>query len=101
MKLCAISALSGLPVDIEFDENITRVRESVFEESRRVKDAGLWVSPGFIDIQVNGFLGSDYSLPDLESRHIKEICAKRSIPRRSIKTSGAIKSHYDCTSSRR
>ena len=75
MKLCALSASSGRPVDIEFTEGrITRVGEAASAESLAGKDGGLWVSAGFLDMQVNGFRGSDYSLEGLESRHVAEIC---------------------------
>ncbi|MCL1818226.1 MAG: hypothetical protein FWG35_04790 [Spirochaetaceae bacterium] len=77
MEISALSALSGRPVEIEFTEGrVTRVRESSLPESPREKDGGaqVWVSPGFLDIQVNGFLGSDYSLEGLQNRHIAEIC---------------------------
>ncbi len=32
-----------------------------------------WLSPGFVDIQVNGYAGIDYSDPELDARHIHSI----------------------------
>ena len=47
-----------------------------------------YISHGFLDMQVNGYKGSDYSLDDLGRRHIESIILRRaanraSSPRRS------------------
>src|SRR5579883_2197727 len=57
MKCSGHNALGGPPVEVEFAETVTAVQEIPAE------DAGIWVAPGFIDLQVNGFAGVDYNDP--------------------------------------
>ncbi len=42
-------------------------------ESGRSAGGATWLAPGFIDSQVNGYRGSDYSLPDLSEENIRHI----------------------------
>ena len=68
IELKGISVFSGLPVLIKIEgTKISDVRE--LAESG---DANLpFISPGFLDVQVNGFNGIDYSLNDLRADQIE------------------------------
>jgi len=63
-----ISVFTREPVDVEVQgESIQRVTPS--------KTTGHlpYISPGFLDIQVNGYMGSDYSLEDLSEEQVAKI----------------------------
>src|SRR5581483_11068871 len=51
-----ISAISGVVVEVGFDEQIVSVTKST-------KSTDIYISPGWIDIQVNGYAGVDYNNP--------------------------------------
>src|SRR5579863_4644842 len=55
--IVALSPDTGRPIEIE-GERLTAVRDCTAE------GGGVWVAPGFIDLQVNGFGGVDYNSPD-------------------------------------
>ena len=44
------------------------------EKIDRQSEESIYLSPGFFDSQVNGYLGSDYSMNDLTLSHISKIC---------------------------
>ncbi|MHC2995554.1 MAG: amidohydrolase family protein [Candidatus Atribacteria bacterium] len=69
MKVRGISVFNRKPIEVEikggFIENINLLPES--EQNLP------YISPGFFDLQVNGYKGSDYSLEDFSEEHLKSI----------------------------
>jgi N-acetylglucosamine-6-phosphate deacetylase len=56
MQCSGIDALTGIPVELAFQEEIRSVAPSA-------ETTALYLAPGFIDLQVNGFAGVDYNHP--------------------------------------
>src|SRR5207237_629481 len=57
MICSALDVATGSPVEITFDKTITEVTAAKEEPE-------LYIAPGFIDLQVNGFAGVDYNSPE-------------------------------------
>jgi N-acetylglucosamine-6-phosphate deacetylase len=53
---CGIDALTGHAVSITFDSRIVAIAPAL-------ESSGVFVAPGWIDLQVNGFAGVDYNHP--------------------------------------
>ncbi len=63
-----ISAFTNEPVEVAVQgEYIQRATPL------KTKEHLPYISPGFLDIQVNGYMGNDYSLEDLSEEHIAKI----------------------------
>lgn len=60
MDYQALSPVTGHPVVI----SVVDGRISTIVPSACDSDDGLWVAPGFVDLQVNGFAGVDYNSPE-------------------------------------
>jgi N-acetylglucosamine-6-phosphate deacetylase len=71
MKVKGISVFSEEPIEVEikegFIENISLLPE--------IEQNLPYVSPGFFDLQANGYKGSDYSLEDFSEEHLRNIIA--------------------------
>ena len=59
MKCTGVNVFTRYPVEIRFGETITAVDELV--DAHMPSD--MYIAPGFIDLQVNGFAGADYNDP--------------------------------------
>ncbi len=62
------NSATGDYITVEFDEVIRKVTPSGSGESG---DDTLWIAPGFIDIQVNGFAGVDFNIPETSRSDIQ------------------------------
>jgi N-acetylglucosamine-6-phosphate deacetylase len=68
MKIQGISVFTNKPLAVQWEgERITEVSE--LPSADRLP----YLSPGFLDMQVNGYNGSDYSLEDFNPEHLMNI----------------------------
>jgi N-acetylglucosamine-6-phosphate deacetylase len=58
MKCSGHDVISRERIEVEFDSVISHV-DPVLQDG----DEGIFVAPGFVDLQVNGFAGADYNSP--------------------------------------
>ena len=68
----------GRYADIYLDGD--RIAKISTRDAKRVEpqmvDEGIWIAPGFIDIQVNGFSGVDFNRPDFAGQELDDVCRK-------------------------
>ncbi|GHU05717.1 hypothetical protein FACS1894147_12160 [Spirochaetia bacterium] len=71
------SVYSGKPVEIAWEQGrITQAEERGEPASGSGEEDLPWVSAGFVDIQVNGFLGSEYAMKSLVEEHVAAITGR-------------------------
>ncbi len=63
LNCSGIDVFSGKAVEVAFDGAIRSVAPAAAEKD-------LYLAPGWIDIQVNGFAGVDYNRPDAAHEEI-------------------------------
>lgn len=71
MKIGGISVFSKKPIEVEIDNGFISNINSLSEDNQNLP----YISPGFFDLQVNGYKGSDYSLKDFSEEHLRNIIA--------------------------
>ena len=59
MKCTGVNVFTGYPVEIRFAETITSVDDLVDAHA----ESDMYIAPGFIDLQINGFAGADFNDP--------------------------------------
>lgn len=60
MKCTGVNVFTGYPVEIRFGETILSVDDLV--DAHALSD--MYIAPGFVDLQINGFAGADYNSAD-------------------------------------
>ncbi len=69
MKIRGISVFNRKLIEVEIKEGFIENINSLSGSEHNLP----YISPGFFDIQVNGYKGSDYSLEDFSEKHLRNI----------------------------
>lgn len=73
MQIEALHYVSGRPVRVTIDGGVIRSISTPPESvASRVTAAGLFVGPGLVDLQVNGFLGRDFNRPPIDRQTVAD-----------------------------
>ncbi len=65
-EVCARHYASGQPVRVAWQQGII----TEFESAATPPDAGVWLAPVLVDLQVNGFAGVDFQQDNLTADHL-------------------------------
>jgi len=71
MKCSGHSAISGERIELEFDTAIKNVDPLLTSDA----GDGVFIAPGFVDLQVNGFAGVDFNSPSAAHQDIQRAIA--------------------------
>ena len=69
MKVRGISVFTEKPIELEIDDGFIKNINLFLKTEQNLP----YISPGFFDLQVNGYKGSDYSLEDFSEEHLRNI----------------------------
>lgn len=69
MKVRGISVFTEKPIELEIDDGFIKNINLFLKTEQNLS----YISPGFFDLQVNGYKGSDYSLEDFSEEHLRNI----------------------------
>ena len=69
MKVKGISVFNRKPIEVEIKEGFIKNINSLPGSGHNLP----YISPGFFDLQVNGYKGNDYGLEDFSEEHLKNI----------------------------
>ena len=69
MKVRGISVFNKKPIEVEIKEGFIENIILLPESNQNLP----YISPGFFDIQVNGYKGNDYSIEDFSEEHLRNI----------------------------
>jgi N-acetylglucosamine-6-phosphate deacetylase len=70
MKCIGRSVFDGEAIEINFDRQIQSVEPLLGDELGDDAQEEMWIAPGFVDLQVNGFAGVDYNSPNVTAEQI-------------------------------
>lgn len=73
MDIRGIDVFNGQVDEIEIKDGHIKRIVTIVDDSSSERKTLPYVSPGFFDIQVNGYRGSDYSLDDFSADHVEPI----------------------------
>ncbi len=73
MNIRGIDVFSGRLIEIDIEDGHIGRIATIGDDIGSERETLPYVSPGFFDLQVNGYRGSDYSLEDFSEDHVERI----------------------------